>query len=253
MPVWVRDPSNRLVRVEPEIMSGNQAPENPAQPELSLRDRCYPTRSSLPTCFRLPAVLGTNYEIKPQYINMLPKFHGLDTEDAYVFVSDFQQICLMMRLQTLSEDSVKLRLIPFALKDGAKQWLLSLAPNSISTWDEFQRIFLKKYYPNHKTAKIRSDIYQFRHKAGEPFWKYFDRFKNLLILCPHHGIDKWKLCQIIYDGLDFQQKALLESMCQGKFLDKEPTAAWDYLEEWSEQTIQWENIEVSNQQGGCYP
>jgi len=33
---------------------------------------------------------------------------------------------------------------------------------------------------------------QYRQKTNEPFWKYFERFKNLLAHCPHHGIEKWR-------------------------------------------------------------
>jgi len=46
---------------------------------------------------------------------------------------------------------------------------------------------------------------QCNQEPNEPFWKYFERFKDL-VQCPHHGIDKWRLCQILYDGLDYQYK-----------------------------------------------
>ena len=54
---------------------------------------------------------------------------------------------------------------------------------------------------------------QFKQESSEPFWKYFERFKDLLAQCPHHGIEKWRQCQILYDGLDYQTKTLLETMC----------------------------------------
>lgn len=60
----------------------------------------------------------------------------------------------------------------------------------------------------------------FKIISGEPFWKYFDRFKDLLIQCPHHGLEKWRLCQIIYEGLDYSAKTSLESMCHGDFMRK---------------------------------
>ena len=120
-----------------------------------------------------------------------------------------------MRLQQLSEDKIKLRLINFFLKDNAKKWLYSLPNQSITTWEGFVRIFLKKYFPHHKTTRIRNEINQFYQLAGESFWKYFDRFKNLLTQCPHHGIEIWRLCQIIYEGLDSNSRTMLESMCQG--------------------------------------
>jgi len=47
--------------------------------------------------------------------------------------------------------------------------------------------------------------------------KYFKHFKYLLVQCPHHGIEKWLLYQILYDSLDYQKNTLLEIMSQGRF------------------------------------
>jgi len=60
----------------------------------------------------------------------------------------------MMRIHQLEEDTVRLRFIPFALKDMTKKWLYNLPVSSISSWDDFVKVFLKKFYPIHKTALI---------------------------------------------------------------------------------------------------
>jgi len=39
----------------------------------------------------------------------------------------------MMKIPQLGDDVVKLRFVPFALKDLAKKWLYSLTENSITT------------------------------------------------------------------------------------------------------------------------
>ena len=52
---------------------------------------------------------------------MLPKFQGKETEDAYIFISEFEEVCAMLKIQQLIEDAVKLSFIPFALKDNAKK------------------------------------------------------------------------------------------------------------------------------------
>jgi len=38
---------------------------------------------------------------------------------------------------------------------------------------------------------------------------------------PPHGLEKWWLYQILYNGLDYQNKTLLEIMYQGRFLKKD--------------------------------
>jgi len=106
-----------------------------------------------------------------------------------------------MTIPNLKVDAVKLRFVPFSLKDLAKKWLNSLKASSISSWDNFVKAFLKKFYPINKTAEIRKSILQLSKQLIEPFWKYFECFKDLLAQCPHHGIEKWRLCQGLYDGL----------------------------------------------------
>ena len=76
---------------------------------------------------------GNNFELKPQFINTLPRFHGLESEDAYFFIREFEEVCLMMRIPQLGEDAARLRFIPFVLKDIAKKWLYNLPASSISS------------------------------------------------------------------------------------------------------------------------
>jgi len=47
------------------------------------------------------------------------------------------------------------------------------------------------------------------------------------------------LCQIVYEGLDQQTRIIVESICQGDFLSKNATTAWELLEDLAEKTRQW--------------
>ena len=95
----------------------------------------------------------------------------------------------------------------------------------ITSWDDFVKVFLKNL-AYHKVALIRKNIMQFKQETSEPFWRNFERFKDLA-QCPHHGIDKWRQCQFLYDCLDYQSKTLLETICQGGFLQKDENQGWD--------------------------
>ena len=82
---------------------------------------------------------------------------------------------------------------------------------------------------------------QFRQDSSETFWKYFERFKDLLTQCPYHNIKKWRQCQILYDGLDYQTKTLFETICQGGFLQKYENQGCELFENLAEKMIQWES------------
>ena len=97
MQEWYWDPiSSRLVRTStlaplPEkitIMANH----------TSLQDKFYLIRTSLPSCILLHEVNGNNFELKSQFINTPPRFHGLESEDAYFFIYEFEEVCLMMRI-----------------------------------------------------------------------------------------------------------------------------------------------------------
>jgi len=141
-----------------QINQNTSLPLHPEPVMASLQDRFYLIRTSLPSCIKLPEANGNNFELKPQFINTLSKFHGLESEDAYFFVREFEEVCLLMCITQLGDDVVRLRFIPFSLKDLTKKWLYSLAIDSVTTWDDFVKAFLKKFYPIHKTVLIRKNI-----------------------------------------------------------------------------------------------
>ena len=150
MSTWSRDPAtSRLTR---NILPPKPNPEM-AQ-TISLQDRFYPIRTSLPSCILLPEADGDKFELKVQFINTLPKYHGLESENAYFFIREFEKVCLMMKIPQSGDDVVRLRFIPFALKDLAKKWLYSLEVDSNNSWDDFVKAFLKKFYLIYKTVLI---------------------------------------------------------------------------------------------------
>jgi len=66
-----------------------------------------------------------------------------------------------MNILHLVDNAIRLRFFSFVFKGLAKKCLYSLAVGSITSLDNFIKIFLKKFYPIHKTALIRK-IMQFK-------------------------------------------------------------------------------------------
>ena len=102
----------------------------------------------------------------------------------------------------ISTDVVWMKLIPFALKDSAKWWMYGLTADYVLSWNDFIKLFFRKYFPNAKTVKLRNQINQFAQLERESFSKYLDACKNLIAQCPHHGLEQVHLHQIFYEGRD---------------------------------------------------
>ena len=126
-------------------------------------------------------------------------------------------------------DLLKLKAFPLTLKDKAKIWLNSLRPRTIRNWAELQAEFLKKFFSAHKTNNLKGKIYTFAAQDNEIFYQCWERYMETISACPHHGFDTWVLVNHFYDGMSPSMKQLLETMCGGDFLSKNPDEAMHFL------------------------
>ncbi|RVW62970.1 hypothetical protein CK203_062378 [Vitis vinifera] len=58
----------------------------------------------------------------------------------------------------------------------------------------------------------------------------WERYMEAINACPHHGFDTWLLVSYFYDGMSSSNESkLLETMCGGDFMSKNPEEAMDFL------------------------
>ena len=82
-------------------------------------------------------------------------------KDAYFFIREFEKVCIMMSIYHLGDNVVSLRFIPFTYKELAKKWIYNLAVDSFTSWDNFFKAFLQKFFPIHKTA-LKEEYHAFQ-------------------------------------------------------------------------------------------
>ena len=80
---------------------------------------------------------------------LLLTFHGMESENPYSNMREFEEVCITFKEETVIVDLMRLNLFPFTLKDKSKIWLKSLRPRSIRNWTEMQAGFLKKLFSTH--------------------------------------------------------------------------------------------------------
>ncbi|XP_022003275.1 uncharacterized protein LOC110900713 [Helianthus annuus] len=177
-----------------------------------------------------PVLNGRVFEIRPQYLAILPTFRGVASDEPYTHLIDYAAICSTIGKQGFTPEEVKLRLFQFSLKDRAKQWFSTLPSDSIRTWDEMQRTFLEEYYPMSKTSEARNATKSFSQHVGETFHEAFKRFNEMLRMCPHHDIPKWDLIKNFYDGLVTEDQKVVFACSDGTFLTHDENYEWNFLE-----------------------
>nr|GEX38907.1 reverse transcriptase domain-containing protein [Tanacetum cinerariifolium] len=72
----------------------------------------------------------------------------------------------------------------------ARIWLDKEPPRSIQTWEDLVSKFINQFFPPSKTTYLRNEIINFLQKPNETFNEAWERFKDLLRQCPHHGFSE---------------------------------------------------------------
>ncbi|RVW77500.1 hypothetical protein CK203_053472 [Vitis vinifera] len=178
--------------------------------------------------------------IRPHIVPLLPTFHGMESENPYSHIKEFEEVCNTFQKGGALIDLMRLKLFPFTLKDKAKIWINSLRARSIRTWTDLQAEFLKKFFPTHETNGLKRQISNFLAKENEKFCECWERYMEAINACPHHGFDTWLLVSYFYDGMSSSMKQLLKTMCGGDFMSKNPEEAMDFLSYVAEVSRGWD-------------
>jgi len=82
-----------------------------------------------------------------------------------------------------------------------------------------------------KTAQLRAKFYQFTQKDGESLYDACEHFKEMLRLCPHHGLEKWLIVNTFYNGLSYTTKLTVDATADGAIMNKNFTEAYALIED----------------------
>ena len=146
----------------------------------------------------------------------------MESENPYSHIQEFEEVCNTFKEDISNVDLMRLKLFPLTLKDKAKIWLNSLRLRTIRNWADMQAEFLKKFFSTYRTNILKRQIYTFIAHENEKFYQCRERYLETINACPHHGFDTWMLVNHFYDGMSPAMKQLLETMCGGDFISKNP-------------------------------
>ena len=144
-------------------------------------------------------------------------------------MDEFSQVCEFNQFHNVPSETAKMRFFPFTLKERAKEWFFTLG-REYDLWRDMEDAFLCKYYSLGKTSVVRRDIRKFSQGLGEVFYEAWERLRDLLRQCSHHGIPKHEITQIFYDGLGALDRYLLHAASGGTFMSKYEDEALELIE-----------------------
>ncbi|GJW12784.1 reverse transcriptase domain-containing protein [Tanacetum coccineum] len=126
-------------------------------------------------------------------------FERGNNEEPHAHIRHFESITNNQRYPDVPNTTIKLLLFPFSL-DG-----------TIPT-------------------NLRNEITNFRQIAQESFFEAWERFKELLRKCPHHGFSLMHQLDTFYNSLSYNDQDSLNSAAGGNFLYKSPTEGLQIIE-----------------------
>ncbi|KAK5784798.1 hypothetical protein PVK06_039333 [Gossypium arboreum] len=104
--------------------------------------------------------------------------------------------------------------------------------------------FLLKYFSPAKTAKLGNDISSFVQMDLETLYDAWERYKDLLRRCPHHGLPLWLQVQTFYNGVTPSTRQMIDVAAGETINNKTPEDAYEFIEDMSLNNYQWQVMRI---------
>ncbi|GJT90993.1 reverse transcriptase domain-containing protein [Tanacetum coccineum] len=173
----------------------------------------------------LPEINADHFEIKTNLLQLVQAnpFHGYERENPHAHINSFKRITSTLRFRDVSNDVIKLMMFPYSLEGNARLWYEKEPPNSILTWEDLVTKFVNQFFPPSKTTHLKNEISRFTQKFEETFSEAWERFKEMLRACPHHGFTKLTQVDTFYNGLNENDQDSLNAAAGGNLLMERET------------------------------
>ncbi|GKC39361.1 reverse transcriptase domain-containing protein [Tanacetum coccineum] len=167
----------------------------------------------------LPEINADHFEIKTNLLQLVQAnpFHGYERENPHAHINSFKRITSTLRF-------------PYSLEGNVRLWYEKELPNSILTWEDLVTKFVNQFFPPSKTTHLKNEISRFTQKFEETFSEAWERFKEMLRACPHHGFTELTQVDTFYNGLNENDQDSLNAAAGGNLLSNTTIEALNIIE-----------------------
>nr|GEU63702.1 reverse transcriptase domain-containing protein [Tanacetum cinerariifolium] len=109
-----------------------------------------------------------NFGLKNDMIQQVQnsfQFHRPSGDDANKHLDKFLHVTQSIKVNGVTDDALRLYLFSHSLTHHATAWFDHLLRNSINTFEQMVKMFLRKYFPPSMVTKLRNEITNF-HQRG---------------------------------------------------------------------------------------
>nr|GEX88502.1 hypothetical protein [Tanacetum cinerariifolium] len=152
----------------------------------------------------IPKINADHFEINTNLLQLVQAnpYHGFERENPHTHINNFKGITLTLKFKDVPNDMIKLMMFPYSLEGTARVWYDKEPPNSILTWEDLVNKFVNQFFPPSKTTHLKNEISRFTQRFEETYGEAWERFKEMLRACPHHGFTELTQIDTFYNGLN---------------------------------------------------
>nr|GEY59672.1 hypothetical protein [Tanacetum cinerariifolium] len=146
----------------------------------------------------IPEINADHFEIKTnlQQLVQANPHHGFEKENPHTHINNFKRITLTLKFRDVPNEVIKLIMFSYSLEEKARVWYDKEPPNSILTWEDLA----------------------------------WERFKEMLKACSHHGFIELAQIDTFYNGLNDNDQDSLNATVGGNLLSKTTREALQIIE-----------------------
>nr|GFB42294.1 reverse transcriptase domain-containing protein [Tanacetum cinerariifolium] len=136
----------------------------------------------------------------------------LPGDDANKHLDKFLHVTQSIKVNGATDDALRLYLFPHSLTHHVTAWFDRLPRNSINTFEQMEKIFLRKYFPPSMVTKLRNEITNFRQRPDESLFKAWERYKLSIDRCPNHNMLPVTQIDTFYNGLTLRHRDTINAV-----------------------------------------
>nr|GEX85646.1 reverse transcriptase domain-containing protein [Tanacetum cinerariifolium] len=213
-------------------------------PDLrTMEELCQPTLNGRGGPIASIAIQATNFELKNDMIQQVQnscQFHGLSGDDANKDLNKFLHVTQNIKVNGVTDDALRLYLFPHSFIHHDTAWFDRLPRNSITTFEQMAKMFLKKYFPPSMVTKLRNEITNFRQRLDESLFEAWERYKLSVDRCPNHNMLPVTQIDTFYNGLTLRHRDTINAAAGGHFMKRRPEECYDLIENMAAHRNDWD-------------
>ena len=123
-----------------------------------------------------------SYRLSPWFIVLVQSlsFSGEGDENPYLHIREFEQTCDYLRIEGISNETLRWKLFPFSFKGKARHWYNRDVGKQKGDWGSLRSNFCLDFYPISQIIDLRVKVLTIKQESKASLASAWNRFTILL-------------------------------------------------------------------------